>query len=154
MLLRHKLKNLKGFTLIELLVVIAIIGILASVVLSSMASARQSAINVRKKTELRTVINALQVYYWDNNSVPGNRIQGSWDVFGPNGDNTLTELITGGYLNTLPTSPDSLPYYYYDYGSYVIVSTRLEPREHGPWPTGWRCSGQAVDKISCLGFRK
>jgi prepilin-type N-terminal cleavage/methylation domain-containing protein len=58
-----KHQNRRGFTLIELLVVIAIIGILASVVLSSLNSARASARDVIRKSDVNTIITALHLYY-------------------------------------------------------------------------------------------
>ena len=55
--------NNKGFTLIELLVVIAIIGILASVILVSVNSARNKGNDAAVKANLDSVRTQAQIYY-------------------------------------------------------------------------------------------
>jgi len=56
----------KGFTLIELLVVIAIIGILSSVVLASLNTARGKSANAKIKAQLASARSAAETYYDSN----------------------------------------------------------------------------------------
>ncbi len=56
-------KNRKGFTLIELLVVIAIIGILATIVLVSLNTARQKARDARRESDIRQIGLAMEMAY-------------------------------------------------------------------------------------------
>ena len=60
----------KGFTLIELLVVIAIIGILSSVVLASLSTARQKSRDAKRISDLGQVQLALELYFDKVQSYP------------------------------------------------------------------------------------
>jgi len=55
-----------GFTLIEMLVVVAIIGLLSSVVVVGLGSARQNARDARRISDIRQIQNVLEVYYADS----------------------------------------------------------------------------------------
>lgn len=68
----HILRNKRqtGFTLIELLVVIAIIGLLASVVLLSLNSAREKSRNAKRLADVRQIASALELYFNDCGGYP------------------------------------------------------------------------------------
>ena len=59
-----------GFTLVELLVVIAIIGILTIITSSSFLNSQKRSRDASKKTELKALSDALNMYYSDNGTLP------------------------------------------------------------------------------------
>jgi len=112
-------KSKRGFTLIELLVVIAIIGILATIVLVSLNSARQKARDTRRIGDLRQVALALEMYYDDNSAYPSvtGCTAATWDTM-------ATAVEGGGYMTQVPDDPGTNDYMYGGDGTdYVLLST-------------------------------
>ena len=106
----HTLKNFSvtpkggGFTLIELLVVVAIIGILSSVILASLNSARTKARDTRRIADLRQIRTALELFYDANGYYPQSGC--GWDCNGYkySNDSSWDSLATdlAPYIKSLP----------------------------------------------------
>lgn len=95
--IRKMLKNDKGFTLIELMVVVVILGILAAVAIPKFTGQSDKAKENRAKADLRTITNALELYYFDNDEYPDD----------------IVDLTTGeNYLKDEPKDPWEEKYTY------------------------------------------
>lgn len=62
--------NKKGFTLIELLVVVSIIGLLSTLAVVALGSARVKARDAKRVADVRQISTALELYYSDVGSYP------------------------------------------------------------------------------------
>lgn len=87
------LNSLRGFTLIELLVVIAIIGILASIVLASLDSARKKGRDARRIADVKQLQLALELYYDQYNQFPTAM--------------SAANLVNNNFISAIPTDPQS-----------------------------------------------
>lgn len=136
-----------GFTLIELLVVVAIIGILSSVVLASLNTARAKGRNAKRMLEIHTVELALDLYFSNNGTYPisDNDGCGGWDI-----GNADYPFLNGKLPGILDNAPRDLTksgncdgYFYYLYpagyascpaswGNFYILVTYLEPNSPSP----------------------
>jgi len=110
--------NAKGFTLIELLVVIAIIGLLATVVMTSLNSARTKGRDTRRIEDINQIKTALEMYYDSNGRYPSTA--------------SNTAALTPTYMSQVPTDPKGNPYLYQDVnsGSSYLLGIALEQDNH------------------------
>ena len=82
-------KNKKGFTLIELLVVIAIIGLLATLSVIALNTARVKARDARRVSDIKQIQTALEMYFDQYSDYP----------------TTATNTNFIKYMQAFPTNP-------------------------------------------------
>jgi len=152
--------NKKGFTLIELLVVIAIIGLLATIVMVSLNSARGKARDSRRLGDMKSIQLALAMYYDKYGNYPNsdNGGCGGWDCSG-DGNGFVHALVTEGFLAADPSDPNNNSscgnYCYYRYtagdyacdsarGYYFVLGVRDMETSGNPYPgnPGWNCTSR------------
>ncbi len=106
--------KISGFTLIELLVVISIIGLLASVVLVALNTARQKARDATRIGDINQMSQALENFYNDALAYPtgtgyttgSGAILGSAVMQAYNAQTGILYNFTPSYLGSLPVSPN------------------------------------------------
>lgn len=105
----------KGFTLIELLVVISIIGMLSSIVLASLNSARAKSRDANRIETLKQIQNALVLYYDTAGHYPL-----------PGGNNWVASCFVSG--NWIPDAGN------YNWSAGYIPSQAHDPQEFCLYP--------------------
>lgn len=125
-----RLKSIKkGFTLIELLVVIAIIGILATFIVASFASAQARGRDARRKADLEAIQTALELFKSDTKGA-------AFYPAGPEGAGTLITALVPNYIKAVPLDPGNSNILT---GSYDYAGGTL---------TGGGCTGNAISGIN------
>lgn len=107
-----------GFTLVELLVVIAILGVLVTIGLVSFTSAQAKGRDTQRKSDLKQISSALEIYFNDHQSYPASL---NGQILGcPSTSSTAcvwgSGQFTDGkttYFKTLPVDPISTNNYFY-----------------------------------------
>lgn len=98
-----------GFTIIELLLVIVLIGVLAGIVMLSLGDQTGKARDAKRKSDVKAVQNALQLYYNHFGNFPNN-VGGSIRGCGSGGTSACTwgsefSANSNVYMAQLPSDP-------------------------------------------------
>lgn len=114
--MKNRFFALKGFTLVELLVVIAIIGLLSTLAVVSLNSARARARDSKRASDVYQFQRALELYYNDNSGYPagpGGTFKGFalgfTDAQAPASFKGATSLTNSGFITTAP-APGAIVY--------------------------------------------
>lgn len=128
--------NKKGFTLIELLVVIAIIGLLSTLSVVALGSARAKSRDSKRLSDIKQVQTALELFYTDQGNYPaGTDIVLGTDVTCLDASGFGTDC-TDAYMGLVPKDPQNSGSYFYFYNaledrlSYTITA-QLEKEING-----------------------
>lgn len=92
-----------GFTLIELMVVISVIGLLASVILISLNSARAKARDTKRMSDIRQMQTVLELYYDKYGTYPN--ISQSADSSNCENRTPTLDFYLGEFVSFIPHDP-------------------------------------------------
>src|SRR3989344_8054272 len=124
-ILNTKYRKAFGFTLIELLIVISIIAILVAAASASWTNAQQKSRDGKRKSDLKGIQQALELYFQQNNQYPLSTTT-SGKIRCPNGSTIdwgkefTCDGSTTSYMNPLPKDPVNSGGFIYKYDSCVL----------------------------------
>ncbi|MFA6272955.1 MAG: prepilin-type N-terminal cleavage/methylation domain-containing protein [Candidatus Paceibacterota bacterium] len=128
-----------GFTLMELLVVIAIIGILSSIVIASMTSARQKARDTKRISDVKQLQLALALYADANSNHYPTTLGGLETIY-------IQKVPSGTFFYAaLASVANGTPCISYHLGSTLEVTNNSALLDDSDASAGNKCSGSAND---------
>lgn len=113
--------NRKGFTLIELLVVIAIIGLLSTLAVVALNTARTKSRDAKRVADIKQTQTALELYSGDTSGYPADGVAGAGgvtlgdathDCFDEDGLVGTCDAAGTTYMGLVPADPGTTSYTY------------------------------------------